>query len=116
MSIPYVFSSSFVVFQGLKFDIIPSDFNESSIDPSKYNTRKEYVLDIAKHKVADVFETLKRKNALPDFIIGADTIVVLKNQVFGKPKDKEQAAEFLNAYVQYLCRINPRPPVFWADQ
>lgn len=85
--------------QGLKFDVILSGFNESSIDINKYNTKVEYVLDVAKHKVADVFENLKQKNALPDFIIGADTIVELNSRVFGKPKDKEQAVEFLKMYV-----------------
>jgi len=36
----------------------------------------------------------KYKNAL---IISADTIVVLKNRVFGKPRDKEDAREMLKA-------------------
>lgn len=82
-------------FQRLKFDIIPSKFDEDSLDESKYATQKDYVLDIAKHKVEAVFEDLKKTNNLPDVIIGADSVVELNNRLFGKPKDPEQAVEFL---------------------
>lgn len=66
------------------------------MDPDKYVSRKEYVLDIAEHKVADVFDDMKKRNSLPDVLIGADTIVELNNRIFGKPKDKPEAAAFLN--------------------
>lgn len=52
-------------------------------------------MDIAKQKVAHVFDNLNKSNTLPDLIIGADTIVELSNQVLGKPKDKSEAIEFL---------------------
>lgn len=58
-------------------------------------------MDIAEHKVADVFDSLKKSNALPDLIIGADTIVELNNQVLGKPRDKSQAVEFLKMCVHF---------------
>ncbi|KAK7592964.1 hypothetical protein V9T40_007716 [Parthenolecanium corni] len=80
----------------LKFDVIPSKFDEDSLDQSKYPTQKDYVLDVAKHKVEAVFEDLKSKNKLPDVIIGADSVVELNNRLFGKPKNPEEAVEFLS--------------------
>ncbi len=57
----------------------------------------------------DVYENVKNaaeakakaavdENVLPsDIIVGADTIVVLDGKVFGKPKDKQNAREMINA-------------------
>lgn len=81
--------------QGLKFEVIPSQFDEGSLKESQYKDKKSYVLDIAEHKVTDVFNTLKQSNNIPDLIIGADTIVELNNQLLGKPEDSNQAIEFL---------------------
>lgn len=80
---------------GLQFDVIPSQFDESSVPESKYADKRDYVLDLAEYKVMDVFDSLKNANNIPDLIIGADTIVELNNKIFGKPADKDQAVEYL---------------------
>lgn len=39
------------------------------------------------------------ENNEPDLIIGADTIVSINDMVLGKPKDEDEAIEFLTKYV-----------------
>ena len=71
------------------FKIITADIDEEksySLPPL------QAVLDIAKRKGLEVY-----KNHPNDIVISADTIVVLDNQIIGKPKDKEDAKRILNA-------------------
>ena len=69
------------------YTIITSDIDEES---SYYLTPLEAVLDIAKRKGEKVF-----KEHPNDLVISADTIVVLGNQIIGKPKDAEDAKRML---------------------
>jgi nucleoside triphosphate pyrophosphatase len=72
---------------GLKFSVIESDFDENSIEPCE---PEQYVQLLAKGKALDVAE----KN--PDkWIIGADTIVLIDNQILGKPQSREDARNML---------------------
>ena len=67
--------------------VITSDIDEST---SLNLPPLEAVLDIAKRK------GLKVKESHPnDLILSADTIVVLDNQIIGKPKDEEDAKRIL---------------------
>ena len=69
------------------FKIITADINEEQ----SYNLPPlEAVIDIAKRKGLAV-----RKDHPNDVIISADTIVVLDNQIIGKPKDEEDAKRIL---------------------
>jgi septum formation protein len=68
---------------GVSFSVIPPDIDESK---RKYESSKDYVLRISHEKAQKV------GNLFPDkWIIGADTIVVLKGRVLGKPKTDEEA-------------------------
>ena len=69
------------------FTIITSDINE---DESYSLPPLEAVLDIAKRKGLKVKETHPK-----DLIISADTIVVLGDEIIGKPKDKKDAVRIL---------------------
>ena len=72
------------------FEIIPSNFDESTINEKKPN---KLVEKLSKSKGEEVFTRL---NLREDFIIiSADTIVFLNNKVLGKPKDKEEAYKML---------------------
>jgi septum formation protein len=72
---------------GLKFSVIPSDFDESSVAMSDPAT---YVRALAEFKALDI----SQKH--PDsWVIGADTIVLIDNQILGKPGFKEQGKEML---------------------
>jgi septum formation protein len=77
---------------GIKFDMIPSMFDESSILPT---TKEEYVMKLSYHKAKEVHH--KNQDAL---VIGADTIVYFKDETkeyyLGKPKDKYHAKEMLS--------------------
>ncbi len=72
---------------GLSFDIVSSDFNESSVVEK---TPKKTVEKLSLEKAMAIAP--KYKDAV---IIGADTIVVLKDKILGKPKDKKDAKHTL---------------------
>lgn len=53
-------------------------------------THEEAVMDLAYQKAYDVFKDHK-----DDLVLGFDTLVILKNQIMGKPNDIEEAKSFL---------------------
>ena len=65
------------------FRILKPDFDESLIKASP----NEYPLLEAKNKYLSIKNSVKPQ----DFIICCDTVVVLDNNIFGKPKDKNEA-------------------------
>ena len=72
---------------GLKFSVIASDVDETSVaisDPASY------VRALAEFKALDI----SQKHA-DSWIIGADTIVLIDNQILGKPGSDEEAREML---------------------
>lgn len=75
----------------LPFEIIPSHEKEESNeqDPVKFSQ------EIALLKAQNVFQKMKSKNDIVPVIISADTIVVLDGQIFGKPKDRDDARQML---------------------
>lgn len=67
------------------FEVIPSTYEE------KHTTTVfsyEYIEDLAYNKALAVAQTLKGENSL---VIGADTVVILDNEILGKPKDSNNA-------------------------
>lgn len=77
----------------LKFDIIVSDADES-FPPE--TTPNDAALLIAKKKNVAVQEMLsKTGHAINSLIVSADTIVVLKGEIIGKPTDREDAIRIL---------------------
>ncbi|XP_063839165.1 dTTP/UTP pyrophosphatase-like [Ostrinia nubilalis] len=79
---------------GLKVEGCASTFEED-LDPSNFKTFAEFVEETALQKVLEVEERLKRENRAADLVIGADTMVTIDNQMFGKPKDEEDAVKTL---------------------
>lgn len=75
---------------GLEFEVIKSDFDESSID---IKNPKKLVAKLAESKAEEVSN---KENITSDsLIISADTIVVFKNEILGKPKDELDAMRML---------------------
>lgn len=72
---------------GIDFKVIPSNIDET-IDNRL--TPTENVLKLSKDKALDVYESNKE-----NIIIAADTIVVYKGEIFGKPVDGEDAFNML---------------------
>lgn len=80
---------------GLKFEVFPSGFDEGCIHPAKFMTRGDYVAEMAYRKALQVFYEFQEANKKADMFIGADTVVAYKEIILGKPKDAEEAKEFL---------------------
>lgn len=77
----------------IPFEVITLNIPEesSSLDPIIFSQ------EIAKAKGAAVFDDLLKVDPLePLFIVSADTIVFLEGKIYGKPKDREEAREFLS--------------------
>ncbi len=72
---------------GISFSIIPPDIDESK---RKNETVREYVSRVAHDKASKVGKLFPEK-----WVIAADTIVVSKGRVLGKPKNERQALEML---------------------
>lgn len=72
---------------GLEFDVIPSDFDESSVPRDHPD---EYVRTLSQAKAEDVC------TRFPDrWVIGADTIVQINGRILGKPATNEAARDML---------------------
>lgn len=72
---------------GIKFDVIPSQFDESTVPLDKPDS---YVQTLSKAKANDI------AYQYPEYwIIGADTIVLIDGQIIGKPKGKQAARKML---------------------
>ena len=78
-------------FLGLQFDVVPSRIDENSDlkDPA------EFVKTLAVEKATDVVDQLKSAHAGHSLVLGADTIVVLNNEILGKPTSREDAYQML---------------------
>jgi septum formation protein len=79
---------------GISFEIRVSDVNEdteSGMSPS------EIVEHLSARKAGTVYEMYKAEQREDGIVIGSDTIVVLGEQVLGKPRDRQDAARMLNA-------------------
>lgn len=72
---------------GLQFSVIPADFEESAVELSPPS---EYVKALAEGKASAV-----AKDHPESWIIGADTIVLVKDAILGKPESKAAARDML---------------------
>lgn len=77
---------------GIDFEIIPSSIEEKITK----NTPCDVVMELASQKAEDVYQTLAPADAEDITVIGADTIVVYKDEILGKPADKEEAYDMLS--------------------
>ncbi|MCQ2749770.1 MAG: Maf family protein [Clostridia bacterium] len=75
---------------GLQFEVVKSEFDESTIENKN---PKKLVMKLAESKADEVS---RRDDITSDsLIISADTIVVFKNEILGKPKDDLDAMRML---------------------
>lgn len=72
---------------GWKYEVISSNIEETSSATSP----EQYVIDLSKDKATSVASQINDKA----LIIAADTIIYMDNQKFEKPKNKEEAFEFI---------------------
>ncbi len=100
---------------GLKFEVVKIEVNEvypASLKP------EEVPVYLAKLKASSV--------ALPDqntVVIGADTVVILEDKIFGKPQSKGEAIEMLSALsnkthkvITGVCLSSLNKQVYFAEE
>jgi len=73
---------------GLKFAVIPSNFDENSVAASSPD---ETARSLAQAKAGDIADKF-----LQSWVIGADTMVVVEGRILGKPQSKDEARDMLH--------------------
>ena len=75
---------------GLSFEVIPSDLDEKITK----EVPCDVVMELAEQKAMSVYHSLSVKENVT--VIGSDTIVVYKDEILGKPVDKQDAYDMLS--------------------
>ncbi|XP_068970628.1 dTTP/UTP pyrophosphatase [Bombus flavifrons] len=81
---------------GINIEVVSSTYDEN-LDRSAYKNSGDYVQDLAKYKVQEVYDRLKEDVMPPSLIIGADTLVTMGDVIYGKPKNNLHAFEMLSS-------------------
>ncbi|XP_023951506.2 dTTP/UTP pyrophosphatase [Bicyclus anynana] len=81
---------------GLKAELWPSLFEEN-LDPRSFKTFSAFVEETALQKVLEVEARVIAQGTLPDVIIGADTMVTMDGNMFGKPTSESEAFDMLKS-------------------
>ena len=94
---------------GIEFDVIPADVEEE-MDPEE--TPAGYTRRLAQLKAEAVIP-----HAPGCAVLGADTVVIIDNQVLGKPADRGEAKRMLtllsgreHMVMTAVCLVNPSGP------
>ncbi|XP_066956848.1 dTTP/UTP pyrophosphatase [Macrobrachium rosenbergii] len=82
---------------GLNLTIIPSTFEEK-YDPKDYDNPGDFAIATARGKAEEVAKRVINDISNKFVVIGADTCISLGSQVFGKPKDHEDAFKMLSLF------------------
>lgn len=77
---------------GFVFDVVPVKVSEI---PDKNLNIDEQILDIARRKAMAAFSLLKNRPGKPFVLLAADTMVVYHDKTLGKPRNPDEAYEFL---------------------
>ena len=75
---------------GLEFDVIPSDVNEKITK----EVPSDVVMELAHQKAENVYAKITDSDDYT--VIGSDTIVVYRDEILGKPADKQEAYDMLS--------------------
>lgn len=91
---------------GILFTVQPADINET---PLAGESARDCAERLAREKALAVFQKRQR-----DYVLGADTIVVVDDVILGKPRDAEDAARMLrllsgrkHAVITGVCVVGP---------
>ena len=77
---------------GLEFEVIPSDVDEKITK----EIPSDVVMELAHQKAENVYGKITDLNDYT--VIGSDTIVVYRDEILGKPVDKQEAYDMLNNF------------------
>jgi septum formation protein len=76
---------------GLPFSIMPSLIDES---PRSGLGPRELAEDLSIRKIKKIVEVLQGR--IPSWICGADTVIAVRGEIFGKPADRDAAKKMLS--------------------
>jgi septum formation protein len=72
---------------GLQFHVVPAELQEI---PAPHEAARDFAVRVAEHKALVVGTTYSHA-----WVIGADTIVVVEDEILGKPLDRDDAKRML---------------------
>ena len=75
---------------GLPFTIMPAKLDER---PMAGQAPKEYSADMAVRKINTIIDQLRGR--IPRWICGADTVIAVDGEIFGKPADRNDAKSMI---------------------
>jgi septum formation protein len=91
---------------GISFTVQPADIDET---PLANEPPRDYAERLAREKALAVSQA-----QLKNYVLGADTIVVIEDQMLGKPRDTDDAARMLrllagrtHAVITGVCLVSP---------
>ncbi len=91
---------------GIPFTVQPADINET---PLAGESPQECAVRLAREKALAVSQSRPR-----DYVLGADTIVVIDDAILGKPRDADDAARMLrmlsgrtHEVITGVCVVSP---------
>jgi len=88
----------------LKFEVIPSSFDEHSIRLKKPSA---LVKRLSFEKAREVFERIKSRSGVDLVVLGADSVAYLAGEIIEKPRDKKDA-------VRILMRLSGKKHFFYS--
>lgn len=97
---------------GIPFDVRPSNVDEQ-VRPGERPAA--LVERLARAKAEDVARALALEVGGPWPVLGADTIVVLDEEILGKPRDADHAVEMLTRLVGRTHTVLTGVAVAWSD-
>jgi septum formation protein len=104
----------------IPFEVIVSDADESF--PAGLSS-SETAMHIAENKALAVQSNLLQHNGHAQTIIAADTVVVLENQIIGKPKDRKDAIAILtnlsgktHQVITGVCILSSEKKIIFAEE
>ncbi len=77
---------------GVTHEVVDADVVEI---PRTHESPSDYVQRLAREKAEAGYASVKRLQLEPKPVLGADTIVVINNEILEKPRDAEHAANIL---------------------
>lgn len=96
---------------GIAFEAVPSNIVEQR---APRETPADYVVRVAGDKAQHVAQLVAQRGLAGHPVLGADTEVVLDDEIFGKPRDRQHAARMLrrlagraHTVLTGLCLVTP---------
>ena len=80
---------------GVQFRVVKTDAEEVVIEPARMYDAEETGAIVEQNACLKVWAGFKAAGGSEGGILAADTVVWFRNQILGKPKDLDEAAEYL---------------------